>query len=170
VFNPSLPKFNAEYVSFLKSAPPAEFGIPEKQLTAGYLLWLLDSSLDVVESLSRRFDFNSELRQACISLVQLKKDLPALKESKPSEWTFRLEKIPPIAVYILWLVSNESALKEFLINWRHVKSKTTGGDLKMRGLAPGPRYAEILTKLRAARLDGEIKNDKEEYHLLNTLV
>ena len=47
---------------------------------------------------------------------------------------------------------------------------TTGDDLKARGLAPGPRYGEILTKLRAAWLDGEVKNNNEEEELLNTLL
>ena len=37
-------------------------------------------------------------------------------------------------------------------------------------IPPGPRYKEALTNLRAARLDGKIKNDKEEEELLNTLL
>jgi tRNA nucleotidyltransferase/poly(A) polymerase len=130
----------------------------------------LDSPADVAESISKRFDFSSALSQACASIIQLKKDLPALKESKPSEWTFRLEKVPPLAIYILWLVSKESALKEFLLKWRYVRSTITGSDLKARGLAPSPRYGEILTKLRAAWLDGEVKNEQEEEELLTSLL
>jgi hypothetical protein len=34
----------------------------------------------------------------------------------------------------------------------------------------GPRYKEILSQLRAARLDGKVKNHKEEEELLNTLL
>jgi hypothetical protein len=71
-------------------------------------------------------------------------------------------------VYILWLVAGEPALKEFLVKWRHVKSMTAGGDLKARGLAPGRRYGEILTALRAAWLDGDISSLDEERRLLNS--
>ncbi|MDO9302530.1 MAG: hypothetical protein Q7T89_14180, partial [Anaerolineales bacterium] len=85
-------------------------------------------------------------------------------------WTMRLEKIPLAAIYALWLITNEPALKEFLVKWRRVKTNITGDDLKARGLPPGPRYKEILAHLRAARLDGIIKNDKEEEELLNTLL
>jgi tRNA nucleotidyltransferase (CCA-adding enzyme) len=169
VFDPGLPKFN-DQAGLLNSNPPAEFGVSANRVILGYLLWLMDSSLDVVTAIVKRLDFNSELREASLAVVQLKKDLPSLKSSSPSQWTFRLEKIPLVAVYAIWLVSNESALKEFLVKWRHVKSVITGDDLKVRGIPTGPRYKEILSQLRAARLDGEIKNDKEEEEMLNTLL
>ena len=37
------------------------------------------------------------------------------------------------------------------------------------GLKPGPVTRRILTRLRAARLDGEISTDDEENRLLDTL-
>jgi tRNA nucleotidyltransferase/poly(A) polymerase len=61
-------------------------------------------------------------------------------------------------------------LKEFLVNWRHIKQKTNGNDLKNRGVPTGSRYKEILSELRNAWLDGKVKNDKEEEELLNTLL
>ncbi len=169
-FDPSLPKFIDQYAKLLNSNPPAEFGVSANRVILGYSLWLMDSSLDVVKAIAKRLDFNSELREASLAVVQLKKDLHSLKKISPSQWTFRLEKIPLIAVYAIWLVSNETALKEFLVKWRHIKSGITGDDLKARGIPTGPRYKEILSQLRAARLDGEIKNDKEEEELLNTLL
>lgn len=166
----NLPKFNANYARFLKSAPPAEFGVAADEVTTGYLLWIADSTLSAVESLSRRLDFSSASNWACVSVVRLKRDLASFKHSKPSGWTFHLEKFPPLAVYVLWLVAGESALKEFLVKWRHVKPMTTGGDLKAYGLAPGPRYGEILAALRAAWLDGEIEGDVSEEKFLNRLL
>jgi tRNA nucleotidyltransferase (CCA-adding enzyme) len=47
---------------------------------------------------------------------------------------------------------------------------TTGDDLKRRGLESGPRYGEILRRLRAAWLDGEVKAEGEEKSLLDTLI
>lgn len=130
----------------------------------------MDSPADVIEFHSKRLDFTSELIEASLAVVQLKKELTSLADAKPSTWTLRLEKLPLIAVYALWLVSREPALKEFLLSWRHIKATITGNDLKARGIPSGPRYKKILSQLRAAWLDGKVKNDKEEEELLNTLI
>jgi tRNA nucleotidyltransferase (CCA-adding enzyme) len=169
-FAPSLPKFDEKYSSLLNAKSPVEFGISDNRVVLGHLLWFMDSPPDVIDFFSKRLAFSSELSRAVISAAVLKNDLPSLKGAKPSTWTFRLEKIPLITIYVLWSVSNEPALKEFLVNWRHIKSTTTGNDLKIRGISAGPRYREILSQLRNARLDGMVKNDKEEEELLNTLL
>jgi tRNA nucleotidyltransferase (CCA-adding enzyme) len=61
----------------------------------------------------------------------------------------------------------EPALREYLVHWRNIKPRTTGNELKERGLEPGPIFAEILHQLRAAWLDGEILNTEEEKILLD---
>ena len=170
VFDPSLPKFNEQYSGFLNSEPPAEFGISGNKILLNYLLWFMNSPADVIEFYSKRLDFTSDLTDAALAVVKLKKELNSFAAAKPSKWTLRLEKIPLIAVYALWLVSNEPALKEFLLKWRHIKATITGDDLKALGIPTGPRYKKILSQLRAARLDGDVKNDKEEEELLNKLL
>jgi hypothetical protein len=42
--------------------------------------------------------------------------------------------------------------------------------LKTRGIPPGRIYQEILGRLRAAWLDGEVKTDLEEQVLLEKLI
>ncbi len=170
VFDPSLPKFNEQYCGFLNSEPPADFGISGNKILLNYLLWFMNSPADVIEFYSKRLDFASDLTDASLAVVKLKKELNSFAAAKPSKWTLRLEKIPLIAVYALWLVSNEPALKEFLLKWRHIKATITGDDLKALGIPTGPRYKKILSQLRAARLDGDVKNDKEEEELLNKLL
>jgi len=54
--------------------------------------------------------------------------------------------------------------------WRSIKPYTTGYSLKQRGLEPGPRFKEILTRLRAAWLDGEVQTEAEEMALLARLL
>jgi tRNA nucleotidyltransferase (CCA-adding enzyme) len=169
-FEPGLPIFNNQYSGLTNSKSPEEFGISQNRVLLGYLLWLIDSSIDTVEYLSRRFDFTSELSIASVAAIRLKNDLSLLKKAEPSEWTLRLEKIPLIAIYVLWLISNEPALKEFLVKWRHVKATITGDDLKARGIPLGPHYKKILSQLRAAWLDGRVKNREEEEELVNTLL
>jgi len=170
LFAPRPPKFNEDYSGLINSRPPAEFGVSAHRVLLGYSLWLMDLPANAIESISKRLRFTSELRNATLSAAQLKNDLPALKDAKPSAWTMRLEKIPPLSVYAVWLISNASALKEFLVKWRRIKANVTGDDLKVRGVPTGPRYKEILSQLRAARLDGEVKNEQEEDELLNALL
>ncbi len=166
--HPELPLFNPVYSDFLDMEPILD--IPASRTTMGYMLWLMDLSEDVILSISNRLDFTSDLTHAVWGASQLKKSLPFLVNSKPSVWTFALEKLPLLSIYVAYLVSHENALLDYLSIWRHIKPRTTGDDLKVRGLPPSPRFGEILSQLRAAWLDGNVKNDKEEEELLNTLL
>ncbi len=169
-FDPNMPKINEKYLALQNSIPPAEFPISVDRVLLGYLLWLFDSPVEIVNALSKRLDFTSDLSNATLAAAQLKNDLIPCKDFKPSAWTFHLEKIPLSVIYALWLITNEPALKEFIVKWRHVKAKSTGDDLKARGLPPGPRFGEILPQLRAAWLDGKVHSFEDELKLLETLI
>ncbi len=164
----ALPPFNPHYSDFLDM--DVNLDIPADRRTMGYMLWLMDESEQDVISISRRLDFTTELTHAVWGAAQLKWSLPFLKDSKPSVWTYALEKLPPLSIYAVYLVSREDALLSYLSMWRHVKPHTTGDDLIARGLEPGPKFGEILTKLRAAWLDGEIVNKEEEDRYLSSIL
>ena len=51
-----------------------------------------------------------------------------------------------------------------------METNISGKHLQEEGLAPGPRYAVILTRLRNAWLDGEINSKKEELQYLKELL
>jgi tRNA nucleotidyltransferase (CCA-adding enzyme) len=163
-----MPMFNNNYSDFLEM--DTRLDIPASRTTMGYILWFMDLTESPILSIARRLDFTSDLTHAVWAASQLKKSLPFLVNSTPSIWTFALEKLPPLSIYAVYLICGENALLDYLSFWRYVKSLTTGDDLKARGLAPGPRYGEILTKLRAAWLDGEVKSDREEREMLNRLL
>jgi tRNA nucleotidyltransferase (CCA-adding enzyme) len=61
-------------------------------------------------------------------------------------------------------------LHEYLETWQKIKPFTSGDDLKDIGLEPGPKYKEILSRLRAAWLDEEVNTEKEEINLRNRLI
>ena len=164
-----LPAFEARYVSMLDSIPDKELGMEVDRRALGYSLWLSRLTANVIESISQRLAFTSELKKTILAASSALKDLPSLIHSRPSQWTARLDDAAPLAVYVVWLISGEDDLRTYLSTWRHVKPKTTGHDLTKRGLAAGPKYREILSRLRAARLDGEIKTNEEESHLLDNL-
>ncbi|MCE9647718.1 MAG: hypothetical protein K8S20_17120 [Chloroflexi bacterium] len=163
-----LPLFNKEFVDLLEM--DLTLDIPADRVAMGYMLWLLDLPEDAILSIGRRLDFSSELTHSVWAVAQLKKSLPFLVNSKPSIWTYALEKLPLLSIYVVFLVSGERALLNYISLWRHVKPFTTGDVLKSHGLPPGPRYAEILTSLKSAWLDGEVKSEKEEEELLQTLL
>jgi tRNA nucleotidyltransferase (CCA-adding enzyme) len=164
----ALPAFNPEYSDFLEMDTTLD--IAASRLTMGYMLWLMDLSKDEILSIAQRLDFTSDLTYSVWAASQLKKSLPFLMNSQPSVWTYALEKLPLLSIYAIYLVSAENALLDFLTLWRHIKAHTTGEDLKALGIPPGPRYKEILSQLRNAWLDGNVKNNKEEEELLNTLL
>ena len=83
-------------------------------------------------------------------------------------------KLPLTAVYAIFLCIPDGPVRQnlhsFLETWRHVKPKTDGYALQKRGLPPGPRYRQVLFRLRQAWLDGEVKNESEEMELLDRLI
>ncbi len=166
--HPNLPLFNTNYSDFMDMDPTLDF--PVDRVAMGYMLWLMNLSADVIQSISNRLDFDSDLYHAVWAVSQLSRSLPYLANSTPSEWTYAIEKLPLLSIYVVYLVSRENALLDYLSVWRHIKPHTTGDDLKSRGLPPGPRFGEILTQLRSAWLDGQVKNAQEEKELLNTLL
>jgi tRNA nucleotidyltransferase (CCA-adding enzyme) len=45
---------------------------------------------------------------------------------------------------------------------QQAKPMITGADLKTMGLKAGPRFTRILSRLRDARLNGEVRTEAEE--------
>lgn len=172
--HPSLVNANFQ-LPFLEvlSSEFGEFTIPDIMTfrrTLGWILWLVPLSEYDIELVAKRLDFPMLLAKSARSASALVKWLPSLAGANPSQWTFYLEQLPSIAVYAVYLIRREAALREFLVNWRNIRPTTTGDDLKARGLEPGPRFAEILRQLRAAWLDGDVMNKDEELKLLEKLV
>ena len=160
----------------LGSPQPPEFGdlpaignIPQRR-ALGYLVWLLPLPLNDLQVAIKRLRFHAALESALIAARQLCDDLPQLQDASNSEWTLRLEKVPPLALYAASLCTPDEtarrAIEQYLSDWRHIRPRTGGDDLKAHGLKPGPRYKEILSRLRAAWLDGEISSAEEEQALL----
>lgn len=166
--HPKIPEFNAKYADFLDM--DTRLDIPADRRTMGYMLWFIDLSENDIFSICNRLGFSNELTLAVWSAAQLKWSLQHLAESKPSVWTYALEKLPLLSIYAVYLISRENSLLSYISVWRHVKAHTTGEDLKAQGLAPGPRYKEILSALRTAWLDGVLTSKTEEEEMLKKLI
>jgi len=73
-------------------------------------------------------------------------------------------------VYLGTSGKGREALDNFMVRWRHIRPKTTGRELKARGIPPGRIYREILGRLHAAWLDGEVETEAEELALLERCI
>jgi tRNA nucleotidyltransferase (CCA-adding enzyme) len=169
--HPALTFANSQ-LPFLENPSPefGEFAVPDIlsfRQALGWTLWLMPILAYEIDLIAERLAFPALLTKSARSASALNQELSSLQKRRPSQWTFHLDEFPSLAVYAVYLVKSEQALHDYLVKWQHVKPKTTGDDLKARGLEPGPKYAEILRRLRAAWLDGEVKTEKEELSLLD---
>ena len=140
----------------------------------GWLLWLLPLSHHEIGALNLRLQFTADLLGSLFAASWIFADLSTFASLKPSQCVERLGPYSLDAIEAVYFVARDEKTREvffkYLSEWRHVKPHITGDDLKERGLEPGPKYAKILRRLRAAWLDGEITSKEQESKLLNELL
>lgn len=139
-----------------------------------WLLWLMHLTDQEIEFINDRLHFTAELLKLLRSAALLETNLPALSGLKPSQVVELLEgySIKALEVFSIALQDEgqKNILNHYLAEWWGIKPGTTGHDLKKRGIPPGPKYNEILRRLRAAWLDGEVKTAEEEERLLDRIL
>ena len=141
--------------------------------TLAWALWLMDIPSSDLVGVEKRLHFDSALRDMLQAASSLFAQAGSLARKKPSQCVAALDKIPLKAVQAVSIGfppgPTLQVLKNYLESWRAIKPKTTGHDLKERGLPPGPDYKTFLLKLRAAWLDGEVNTAEQEVELLDKL-
>jgi tRNA nucleotidyltransferase (CCA-adding enzyme) len=158
-------------------APEAEPAPPQPLLLRRqlfYLLWLVRLPASRAEEVIKRLKFSKSMADNILASCSLWQDLPKLVTEKPSIIVERLDEVPELALYTVFLASSESAEREILLKyvqkWRQVAPFTTGYHLLQKGLPRGPEFRTILSALRAAWLDGEIESHEEEAALLEEIL
>lgn len=85
---------------------------------------------------------------------------------RPSALVLRLHDCEPETVLVGAALSGQSFAWEtaarYLKSYREVAPSTTGRELLALGLAPGPRFRELLDGLREGRLDGWLADQADE--------
>lgn len=164
--------FQLPFIEVL-SSEFGEFTIPDIMTfkrTLGWILWLMPLSEYDIDMIAKRLDFPVLLARSARAASSLLNKLPSIVSWRPSQWTFYLEELPSIAVYAVYLMRREPALRDYLVSWRNIKPTITGNDLKERGLEPGPQFAAILRQIRSAWLDGKVTSSEGERVLLDKLI
>ena len=166
---PALGNFGKSNLATLKSTDPAL-----QTRNSRWALWLMHLTDQEIEFIDERLHFTADLLKVLRSIALLEANLTAFIGLKPSEAVNMLEGYSFKALEVVSAALPEGETKNiltrYLSEWWHVKPKTTGHDLKKRGVPPGPKYNEILRRLRAAWLDGEVKMEEEEKKLLDSIL
>ncbi len=126
--------------------------------------------------LAERLLFSKTLTTAVLATAQIVQNLDGLTDpaTPPSQITARLTNLGDLALYSARLIVEDNLARQrigqYANEWRAIRPVTDGHSLRARGLTPGPCYARILTRLRAARLDGLIVSDADERAHLQKLL
>jgi tRNA nucleotidyltransferase (CCA-adding enzyme) len=158
--------------------PPLEWGVEQEignlslEKALFYIVWLMRSPEK--SSVTKRLRLVRPLAEVIHQAAHLCPALKKLQGIPASQATEELDRISNLAIYAVYLHAPDPSLKgvlsRYLSSWQHIKTNITGSDLQTAGLKPGPRYAEILNRLRDAWLDGELKTEDEERRYLTQLL
>ena len=89
--------------------------------------------------------------------------------ASPSETASLFESRPAAAVWAL-AAAGSGALREqaraYMATYRSVRPLLRGDDLPALGVPPGKAVGEVLARLRAAKLDGEVRTRADEERLV----
>ncbi len=129
-----------------------------------------------MEAFCERLMFGRTFADSLLQTAHLieKISLFAQADLRPSEVVLHLDGSTELALLSVWLVNDNRQIREriqrYWTTWRHIHAVTTGYTLREIGLKPGPCYSLILSRLRDARLDGEVQDEASERVLLDRLI
>lgn len=139
-----------------------------------YLLAMADSLEDAeFDSLGLRLALGPRQRARAIDMR--KRAMAVLNRlqrgrTPPSEVYRLLQGLKPeYQTFIMAKTDRDSAkraVSQYLTTWSRAVPELGGGDLQNMGIEPGPLYKQILQRLLAAQLDGEVSTAEEERELV----
>ncbi|HUS85108.1 MAG TPA: CBS domain-containing protein [Anaerolineales bacterium] len=148
---------------------------PEREFLY-YAVWLFRLTPQEADGVGRRLRFPSAVLRDILQTVELNRFLQSLAETPaPSTVVARLDDVQKRAIIASCLALQDlpmvcQILEKYFMEWRFIQPKADGEALRAMELPQGPIYGEILWKLRAAWLDGEIRDEEQENALLEAIV
>jgi tRNA nucleotidyltransferase (CCA-adding enzyme) len=102
------------------------------------------------------------------------KSISCFLGKKPSQITEYFDTLSPQILFVIYSTIDDEKIKEmihkYITHWIKVKPFTNGEDLRKMGIPPGPTYKNILSRLRKAWLDEEIRSIDHENILLDEVL
>ncbi len=145
---------------------------PSRTVYLALLAW--EASRPEATALATRLALNKRETEAVRAVPEvrtLERDLSA--EVRPSRAVELLSPFPSAAVWALAAAGQESArvqASRYLRRWRYVKPSVDGHALLAMGAIPGPQLGEVLRRLKAAKLDGEVRSRRDEERMARELL
>lgn len=141
-----------------------------------YLLALADNLSDEeLGQMCARLSLAPKLRNEIIGMRRAALDsLNQLQRAQPSPslvYSLLHGLKPEYQLFIMAKASREwvkRSVNQYLTTLKKVRPELTGSDLKAMGFEPGPMFRQILDRLLAARLDGEVEDKSSEKSLVRT--
>jgi tRNA nucleotidyltransferase (CCA-adding enzyme) len=94
--------------------------------------------------------------------------------TRPSEVVAVLRTLPPELLPLLLALCPGDEVRQqvehYLTTWRHIRAELTGDDLKRLGVPQGRHLGQLLTRLLAAKLDGEVTSREAEEALVRRML
>jgi tRNA nucleotidyltransferase (CCA-adding enzyme) len=153
----------------------AEPGDPSLVMT--YLALIsINAPADDILGLAQRLKLSKDDTQFLVEVNHLGSRVSSLAESGLSRSAIYhlLRPYSREVIFVCWLALEEglarSRLELFQKELRSVAALLDGNELREMGLAPGPRYAEVLGALRDARLDCRVETLEDERQMARRLV
>ncbi len=163
----------AEHFSSAREVCATDITLTRALLYFGLWLYRLDS--EETRAVSRRLRVKARtlhVLQQVLKLREQEAEFAALEA--PSQISTALDGFTDSALVIFALGTQDVRVYDYVwhyrAEWSNIRPKTTGNDLKERGLQSGPDYGRILTRLRSAWLDGEVTSAAEEVAFLETIL
>jgi tRNA nucleotidyltransferase (CCA-adding enzyme) len=126
------------------------------------ILASFEEGVKVAENLQLPKDSIERLKYLPINDQEIKKTLPYCQNI--SEKVEFLATYQPITLLLIAVKNNKQIrgiIWNYLMHWSKIKSPLNGKDLQELGYKPGRQYKEMLTKVQALFLDGNISNGKD---------
>jgi tRNA nucleotidyltransferase (CCA-adding enzyme) len=139
-----------------------------------YFLALVDNlSDDELVPMCMRLSLAPKLRNEIIGMRRAALDaLNQLQRARPTPslvYSLLHGLKPEYQIFIMAKASREwvkRSVNQYLTTLQKVRPELTGSDLKAMGFEPGPMFKQILDRLLAARLDGEVRDRSSERSLV----
>lgn len=113
------------------------------------------------------------VRAGCVAANGLLRRLAARPQPTPAQVYHLLWGLSDDTLLLVLAKARAESVKRLVVSFlaadRWIKPALAGADLKALGVKPGPRYAQILQRLLDARLDGEVRTEREERELVTRL-
>lgn len=127
---------------------------------------------DAVTALCERLLWGKTVSESLHATSMLMHGRAALERPglRPSDVVEQLERVQPLALQVVRLLADKpiaALIERYEQEWKAVRPITDGNALKQRGLPPGPCYALLLGRLRAASLNGEASSVTDENNLID---